>query len=142
MTKNSQVLEAERAARRLWNSTLLVCAGGALCAPGAYATAQSVHFDFAGEVPGAHLQLQPDSDAKGYTATFAVPRSFLELNLTPNTSLRGDLEVRLSGAGSRGLQAMDRRYFFTPARPETTMVDDVPTEARLYPQYWGAAQVK
>jgi hypothetical protein len=79
---------------------------------------------------------------QGYVAFFAVPRSFLEFNLVPNTQLRGDVEVRLSGAGQRGLQTVGRNYLFTPSRPETTMIDDVPTEARLYPQYWGPVQIR
>ena len=107
-----------------------------------YITGSSVHFEFVGDVPGGRLQLTPDADGKGYTATFAVPRTFLEFALTPGESLRGDVEIRLSGAGARGLQTMERHYLFTPARPETTMVDDVPTEARLYPQFWGKVEVK
>jgi hypothetical protein len=70
-----------------------------------------------------------------------VPRSFLEFELKPGT-LRGDVEVRLSGAGARGLQAVSRNYLFTPSKAETSMTDDVPTEARLFPQYWGNVEVR
>jgi hypothetical protein len=97
-------------------------------------------FEFVGEVPGAQLQLAPEGD--GYTATFAVPRSFLEFELKPGANLRGDVEVRLSGAGARGLQAVSRNYLFTPSLSETTMTDDVPTEARLYPQHWGEVTIR
>ncbi len=43
---------------------------------------------------------------------------------------------------SRGQQAASRNYLFTPLRSETSMTSDIPTEARLYPQYWGKAVVK
>lgn len=97
-------------------------------------------FEFAGEVPGAQVDVQPSSD--GYVATFAVPLFFLEFNLAAGASLRGDIEVRLSGAGQRGLQAVSRNYLFTPDKAQTTMVDDIPTEARLYPAYWGPVEVR
>jgi hypothetical protein len=71
-----------------------------------------------------------------------VPLPFLEFPLAPGASLKGDVEVRLSGAGQRGLQAMSRNYLFTPSKPETSMTDDVPTEARMYPEYWGPVEVK
>jgi hypothetical protein len=99
-------------------------------------------FEFVGEVPGGNVTLTPDRDGKGYTALMAVPRSFLEVSLTPGGSLSGDVEILLSGQGARGLQTTSRNYLFTPRRSETTMVDDIPTEARLYPQYWGQILVK
>ena len=110
--------------------------------PESYITpaAGEARFEFVGEVPGGKVILTPD--ATGYTATFAVPRNFVELDLKPGAPLVGDIEVRLSGAGPRGLQAVSRNYLFTPLRTETTMTDDVPTEARLYPQYWGSVEVK
>ncbi len=97
-------------------------------------------FEFVGEVPGGKVRVEKTSS--GYVATFAVPRGFLEFELKPGTVFRGDVEVRLSGAGQRGIQAVSRNYLFTPSRPETSMVDDIPTEARLYPAYWGAVEVK
>lgn len=97
-------------------------------------------FEFVGEVPGGEVKLDKSGD--GYTATFAVPLSFLEFPLAPGSALKGDMEVRLSGAGQRGLQATSRNYLFTPSQPETTMTDDVPTEARMYPEYWGPVEVK
>ena len=105
-------------------------------------SAGRVSFDFVGEVPGGQVALVPDADGAGYTATFAVPRAFLELDLKPGSTLSGDVEVRLSGQGQRGLQATSRNYLFTPQRSETSMTDDVPTESRLYPQYFGRVEVK
>ena len=97
-------------------------------------------FEFVGEVPGSQVKLEKTAD--GYLATFAVPLAFLEFKFAPGEGIRGDVEVRLSGAGQRGLQATSRNYLFTPSKAETTMTDDVPTEARMYPQYWGAVEVK
>lgn len=104
--------------------------------------AGTVAFEFVGEVPGGQARLVPDADGQGYTATFAVPRSFLEFDLTPGAKLRGDVELRLSGQGQRGLQAVERLYLFTPRTPATTMTDDLPTEARLYPSGWGRIEVR
>lgn len=86
----------------------------------------SAHFDFVGEVPDSRLQLLPHAHGRGYSATFAVPRAFIEFDWQPG----------------RGLQATERRYLFTPRVSSTTMADDVPTEARLYPHYWGKVEVK
>jgi hypothetical protein len=99
-----------------------------------------VQFEFVGEVPGGKVSWAPDGN--GYTAAFAVPRSFLEFDLKPGITLKGDIEVRFAGAGARGLQTTSRNYLFTPARTETTMTDDVPTESRLYPEYWGQVEVR
>ena len=97
-------------------------------------------FEFVGEVPGGRVKLDKTGD--GYTATFAVPLPFLEFPLAPGVALKGDVEIRLSGAGQRGLQATSRNYLFTPSKPETSMTDDVPTEARMYPEYWGPVEIK
>jgi hypothetical protein len=99
-------------------------------------------FDFVGDIPGGRVMLTPDADGKGYTALMAVPRSFLEFSITPGTKLVGDVEVLLSGTGARGLQAVSRNWLFSGGHMETTMVDDIPTEAWLYPQFWGGVEVK
>ncbi len=97
-------------------------------------------FEFVGEVPGAQIDMKASAD--GYVATFAVPRSFLEFPLEPGTALRGDIEIRTSGGGQRGLQTVGRNYLFTPQTSETSMVDDTPTEARMYPAYWGKVDIR
>jgi hypothetical protein len=99
-------------------------------------------FDFVGGVPGGRATLTPDADGKGYTALLAVPRSFLEVALRPGATLAAEIEVLLSGPGARGLQTVSRNYLFSPRRTETTMTDDLPTEAWIYPQYWGTAMVR
>ncbi|HEY3330447.1 MAG TPA: sugar-binding protein [Capsulimonadaceae bacterium] len=100
------------------------------------------HFDFASIVPGGTVALTPDTDNKGYTAEFSVPRSFLDFDLTPAARLHGDVEVLLSGTGMRGLQAVSRNWIFSGGHSETTMTDDIPTESWLYPEYWGTIDVR
>ncbi len=97
-------------------------------------------FEFVGEVPGAKVDLKESAD--GYVAIFAVPRTFLEFPMEPGAVLRGDVEIRSSGGGQRGLQTVGRNYLFTPQTSETSMVDDTPTEARMYPAYWGQVEIK
>ena len=99
-------------------------------------------FDFVGDIPGGKVQLTPDADHAGYTAAFAVPLSFLEVPLQPGATLAADVEVLLGGQGARGLQTIARNFLYTPKRSDTSMTDDVPTESRLYPKYWGVAKVE
>ena len=99
-------------------------------------------FDFVGDVPGGTAALTPDADGKGYTALLTGPKSFLEIPVTAGAGLKGDVEVLLSGIGQRGLQAVSRNWLYSGGHVETTMVDDIPTEAWLYPQYWGDIGVK
>ncbi len=98
-----------------------------------------VVFEYVGEVPGGQLTMGKTQN--GYVATFAVPLSFLEFDLMHGTNLRGDIDLRYSGNGQRGVQAVSRNYLFTPDNTQTTMTDDIPTEARFYPQYWGKIEV-
>jgi len=86
--------------------------------------------------------LKADADGKGYSAQLTIPRDFLELPLTAGTPLKGDLEVLLSGNAARGLQAVSRNWLNSGGHVETTMIDDVPTESWLYPQFWGDVSVK
>jgi hypothetical protein len=100
------------------------------------------HFEFVGEIPGGQAVLTADSDGQGYTAIMAIPRSFVELSLAPGMPLKGDVEVLLSGQGSRGMQTITRNPLFASGHSETTMADDTPTESWLYPQYWGDASLR
>jgi len=99
-------------------------------------------FDFVGDIPGGKVVLTVDADNKGYTALMTVPRSFLEFAITPGKPLKGDIEVLLSGIKSQGLQAVSRNWLYSGGQVQTTMVDDIPTEAWLYPQFWGDITVK
>ena len=53
-----------------------------------------------------------------------------------------DVEVNYSGYTNEGLQVVSRNYLFSPENSFTTMIDDIPTESRLNPQWWGKAVVK
>jgi hypothetical protein len=99
-------------------------------------------FDFVGDIPGGKVVLTIDPDHKGYTALLTVPRSFLEFPIAAGTPLKGDVEVLLSGYKSQGLQAVSRNWLFSGGHSQTTMTDDIPTEAWLYPQFWGDVTVK
>lgn len=99
-------------------------------------------FDFVGDIPGGKAVLTPDSDKKGYTALLTIPRSFLEFPIAAGADIKGDVEVLLSGAKSQGIQAVSRNWLYSGGHVETTMVDDIPTEAWLYPQFWGDVHVK
>jgi hypothetical protein len=99
-------------------------------------------FDFVGDISGGKVILTSDADNKGYTALLTVPRSFLEFTIAPGTPLKGDIEVLLAGIKSQGLQAVSRNWLYSGGQVQTTMVDDIPTEAWLYPQFWGDITVK
>ena len=99
-------------------------------------------FEFVGEVPGGTVVFSVDPDGAGYTALLSIPRSFIEVPLTSGGLIAAEFEVLLSGQGARGLQVTSRNYLFTPDSAATSMTDDVPTEASLYPGNWGTAQMK
>ena len=100
------------------------------------------HFDYVGEVPGGQATLTPDADGQGYVALMTIPRSFVETSIVAGTPLQGDVEVLMSGQGSRGMQTISRNPLFATGHAQTTMVDDTPTESWLYPQFWGEMSVK
>ena len=99
-------------------------------------------FDFVGVIPGAQAKFQQQPE--GYVLELAIPRSALPgYELKPGAKLGFEAEVLLSGNGVRGLQAISRNHLFTPrSAGQAKMVDDIPSEARLYPQYWGSVTVK
>ena len=110
--------------------------------PESYFTPSGGHvkFAFAGFVPGGLVQEKPW--VHGYVMTFAVPRSFLVVPLRTGSRLAMDVEVNFSGYTNQGLQVLLRNYLFSPQNGTTTLIDDMPTEARLNPQEWGQAMVK
>ncbi|NNM87798.1 MAG: hypothetical protein HKL95_04690, partial [Phycisphaerae bacterium] len=102
-----------------------------------------LHFDFVGIVPGGKAVIAPAARGRqGYVVVLAVPRSFLHLPLKPGDKIAADVEVNGGGYANRGLQLWFRNYLFSPQNGVTTMVNDMPTEARLNPQWWGTAVVK
>ncbi len=101
-----------------------------------------VNFAFVGYIPGGKVSIVRNANGQGYVALLAVPRKFLGLPLKAGTKLRMDLEVNYSGYTNEGLQVVSRNYLYSPQNSITTMVDDIPTESRLNPQWWGQAVVK
>jgi hypothetical protein len=99
-------------------------------------------FQFLGEVPNGTAAVTPLPDNKGYTCLARIPLAFLELELKPGVKLAAEAEVLLSGQGPRGMETVSRNYLFSPTSPATTMVNDTPTEARLYPAGWGTLEVE
>jgi hypothetical protein len=91
-------------------------------------------FEFVGEVPGAKAELVPDADGKGYSARVAVPVAFLELDFAK--PVFWEAEALFSGIGGRGVGTVRRVYLHSPESSQTSMTDDTPTEARLYPAGW------
>ncbi|MFA6960514.1 MAG: FlgD immunoglobulin-like domain containing protein [Opitutaceae bacterium] len=96
-------------------------------------------FEYVGEVPGAELSIKQSN--AGYVAEFSVPLAFLEFPWRQGGLIAAEAEVLVAGQGARGLQAMSRNYLFSPMNSQTSMVDDVVTETRLYPQFWGEAHI-
>ena len=91
-------------------------------------------FEFVGIVPNAQVELVPDADRKGYRVKMSVPADFFEFDLSDGVAY--EAEALFSGDGPRGRGTIERCYLFTPDSSETTMTDDTPTEARLYPKAW------
>lgn len=104
--------------------------------PQAYTTPAggTAAFEWCGEVPGATVAFAVDADGKGYSVEMTVPKGFFELDFARDVWY--DAEALFSGEGGRGLQTVRREYLFNPETSATTMVDDVPTEARLRPVGW------
>jgi len=82
------------------------------------------------------VQVKLTKKTKGYVAVVSVPWRVLH-RPPPKAGqvLLGDVGVLLSGeSGSRTIL---RRYFFNK---DTNIVDDVPSESRLAPAYWGSLE--
>ena len=61
----------------------------------------------------------------------------------PGNRIAFEAEVLLSGNGVRGLQTISRNHLFTPrSAVQAKMVDDIPSEARSYPEYFGTAVIR
>ncbi|MFZ2658408.1 MAG: FlgD immunoglobulin-like domain containing protein [Victivallales bacterium] len=92
----------------------------------------TAEFEWVGVVPGAQALVKPFEG--GYRVEIAVPREFMEnLTLKPGGHVRFDAEVLLSDES--GKKTLTRNFLFSQGA-ETSMVADVPTEARLYPAKW------
>jgi hypothetical protein len=90
-------------------------------------------FEWMGEIPGASVVFKNRND--GYDATIKIPRQFFEFTL--DGELSAEAEILYSGEGARGIETARRVYLYSPENPWTSMVNDTPTESRLYPEGWG-----
>ncbi len=66
----------------------------------------------------------------GFNMEAAIPLA--QLGLTPGTTIAGDFGILLSDADAK---ATARRIYW--ANSDTSIVADLPPEARFYPQNWG-----
>lgn len=96
-------------------------------------------FDFIGPVEGAEVSAVKTAD--GYTVVGRVPLAFLRpLSFAPGTELRFDADVL--GSDPSGQKTVTRTFWHSAGDSALTMTQDLPTEAWLYPCYWGRAMVK
>ena len=93
-------------------------------------------FDFVGVLESANVSFKIKNE--GYEALLTIPKNIFEgLSFESGESVGFEAEVLLSGMGQRGFQVISRNHLYTPSTAgQATMVDDVPSEARLYPEYW------
>jgi hypothetical protein len=121
--------------------------GGTLSRPAEYFTPAggTWKFVFVGVLDDASARFTKQANS-GYTAELKIPLKLLEslgLSVKPGEKLSFDAEVLLSGFGQRGFQTMSRNHLFTSRSfVPSKMVDDIPTEARMYPAQWGEAVLK
>jgi hypothetical protein len=84
----------------------------------------------------ADAKVAVERTAAGYRLEASVPLSAIGFAPRPGEFIRGDLGVIYSDAGG-SRNALRACY----ANTHTAIVNDVPTESRLEPQYWGSVQV-
>lgn len=92
----------------------------------------NTQYDWFGIVPGARVTFA--KTATGYSARMVIPKDFFEFDISQTCA--AEAEILFSGEGGRGLGTVRRLYLYSPDSSQTTMVDDTPTEARMYPQGW------
>ena len=99
---------------------------------------QSAAFEWVGAVPGATARAE--SFAGGYRIVFSIPRRFLEgLKLAPGEKVRFEAEVMFSDAAGTKTSS---RYFLFGRGSRVSMVNDVPTQAQLYPELWQEVELR
>ncbi len=85
----------------------------------------------------AEAQVALQRHANRYLVEVAIPLQSLGLELKPGSTLRGDLGFISSDAD--GTQNVARTYWSNAA---TNLVSDEPSEAWLYPAFWGTFTIK
>lgn len=99
-------------------------------------------YAYVGPVEGSEVKIEVKPNS--YIVNMKLPKScFEDLSFEPGSELAFESEVLLSGYGQRGFQAISRNHLYTSrAATQAKMVDDIPSEARLYPDNWGSAVIK
>ena len=92
-------------------------------------------FSFVGDAPGATVAFETSGD--GYNVRIEVPETLFELDFAK--PVFWDAEALFSGVGGRGVGTVRRVYLHNEETAQTSMVDDVPTEARLHPEGYAEA---
>jgi hypothetical protein len=84
-----------------------------------------------------NAKLAVDRKNDGYILEAAVPLKDMGFQPVPGSFTRGDLGVIFSDPG--GSRNVLRIYY---ANKDTAIVNDIPSEARLEPQKWGAIGIE
>ncbi len=99
---------------------------------------QSADFEWVGTVQNARAVVTPFDG--GYSIRLSVSRSFLEnMDLKPGANLRFDADVLFSD--SSGRKTVTRNFIYSTGS-DVSMVNDIPTEARLYPSKWKEIELR
>lgn len=96
----------------------------------------AVKMDYVGPLAGARVALKPV--AGGYIAEVALPWTALGLTPTPASIIPFDVQVIF--ADPAGMTNIASAWWHTAGGNAFT-VEDLPTEAALYPDAWGTAQL-
>jgi hypothetical protein len=95
----------------------------------------TLSFDRVTVLENAKVAVEQKSD--GYSLEAAVPLKDIGFQPAPGSFTRGDLGVIFSDPG--GSRNVLRVYY---ANKDTAIVNDIPSEARLEPQKWGAIRIE
>ena len=96
----------------------------------AFSSWWTIFVDKVSILDGAHIAVTREGEK--YTLEAAIPLSAIHLQVTPGLKISGDVGRVLSDQS--GTTRVDRIYW---SNPNTKMVKDLPTEARLQPNLWG-----
>ena len=104
--------------------------------PHTFTSITSVTMDYVGPVTGAKAAFKPVAD--GYVAELSIPWKELGLRPTDGGQFAFDVQVIFSDPGGT-LNRETSWWHSTGSGPLATM--DLATEAKLYPEAWGAAKL-
>ncbi|MBS3762040.1 MAG: hypothetical protein KGZ25_01930, partial [Planctomycetes bacterium] len=85
------------------------------------------------------VRLEHEKTAEGFTATATIPLEVLDWDPVPGTGVKMDLGYIFGD--KTGRNALKRAYWANNSF-EANVVDDLPDESRLNPEFWGTAVVE